>query len=676
MTNNDNKLNTESLLKNVRTNLINISSSLKSRFYDNCIEHLDLSSVIENLQLSHEIKDKHIVEPFRLFYYREFEKYYFYVFDISVHDKFKISSIINHAIIHQIELKSNKVLINLLRQLDVLENNDINRLTLDIPDNLKYIKNILFVASSIDLTNEIPDVYYIPLKNKRSINLFLNNYTLTFLKHQDLNRFANYLKSTDNYVKKSVNMFKNVYNLFKQIENYDISTYERLMLFSGFVLHTLGTTYTTDADIIYNARGLSTDNIKSITNELDKSTDIEYFIYADTDHNIEYISDLITDPDKHYYFMGMKIININSHIKRLYQRASPSAFVDLIMMHKINGFKINPCIPVITIDEDEVTVYTEKMIEIKLRTTQKYFREWHGINYSISDLKVMIKRCKNYPNDPPFYKPIRTYPFTLILDSYLHYGIQDIINEYFVGNKIKLLILDDSKEYPRFYPKKNSGSSVTIIEPSDAPLTEVFIKMTDKKKHDISRSIVYNMVPIDYISKWKKQTVIELDSKYDNVFINFSLKYLMSDPDMMMTNLANVTNTDAKVLAIFIDGDVIENVLGSTNRFEIKDDDDKTIIGVYRYDNILDSKGTNIKQFVIYVKGTLRFGTGSVEYVINAEKLQNLFISNGYSIISSGSFSNKQDSYISNNTHITSDKDRDIIREVLGWFKYILFKRL
>lgn len=664
-----------SLLNNVRTNLINISSSLKSRFYDDCIEHIDLPSVQEEFYNSHEIKDKHIVEPFRLFFYSEFTKYYFYIVNYNMDTS--ISTVIEHCIIHKINVASSNVLTNLLKQLDVLENDDIDRFKQDLPNNLKNIKNILFVASSIDLSSVMNNLtmQFIPLTNRRSLNLFLNNYTLTFLKYQDLDRFTNYLSNKDNYVQKSVTMFKNVYNLFKRIELRDVLSYERLMLFSGFVLHTLGTTYTTDADVIYNGRGLVNDKIKSMTDMLDTLSDIEYFVYTNADPNIEYISDLITDPDKHYFFLGIKIININSHIRRLYQRASPSSFVDLIMMNKINGYNIKPCIPIMTIDEQEITIYTKKIIEIKLRTTQKYFREWHNINYSISDLKELIKRCKDYPNDPPFYKPLEIDPFTIVLDSYIYYGVLDIINENFNitenfninDNFNKLLIVDDSKEYPRYYPEK--GSSVTIMEPLEAPLTDVFIKMTNKKR--LSRTNTYDMKSVDYASIWDNS-----DIKYNNVFVNFSLKYLITDQDQMMMNLNNSTVTDSNVLVVFIDGDVIENILNLySGRFEIKDDNNKTIIGLYRYDDALDVNGINLKRFVLFIRGTLRFGTGSVEYIVYEKDLQNLFVSNGYSVTLAGSLTDKQESYIVNDRHIILDKDRTNLLKVLGWFKYILFKR-
>lgn len=674
------------MLNNVHINLINISSSFKSRFYVDCIEHMDLPSVISEIHKTHMIQDKHIVEPFRLYFYRNFSTFYFYIIDIN--DISKLDPIINHIIIHRPELKSDKSRLNLLRQLDVIENNDVNRFTHDISHNLLSINNILFVASSIDLVNSIklidPNINYVPLKNKRSLNLFLNNYTLTFLKHQDVDRFADYLKSKDKYVQKSVAMFRSVYDIFVKIENKDLSLYERLMLFSGFVLHTLGTTYTSDADVMFDTRGLNNDDIKVVTNELDKSSDIEYFIYVDTDHNIEYISDLITDPDKHYYFLGMKIININNHIKRLYQRATPSAFVDLIMMNKINGYNIRPCIPVITFDEEPITVYTKKVIDTKMYTTQKYFREWHGINYSISELKEIIKRCKNYPNDQPFYKPIKIDPFTIVLDSYLHDGILDIVNEYLEksdkddkSDKDKagssLLILDDAKEYPRYYPTKGSNQIVTIMEPTKAPMTDTFMKMTNDKKRKLGRSRMYDMVPIVYGSEWINDNYN--NDKYDNIFINFSLRYMIANPDLMMKNLSNIITNDSNILVVFLDGDIIESMLQSSDRFEIKDDNNKTVIGLYRYDNDLDSNGNILRQFVIYVRGTLRFGTGSIEYVIHTDDLQSLFITNGYSIVTSGQIVNKQMIYIAHDDHIKSDKDRNNLIEVLGWFKYILFKR-
>ena len=197
--------------------------------------------------------------------------------------------------------------------------------------------------------------------------------------------------------------------------------------------------------------------------------------------------------------------------------------------------------------------------------------------------------------------------------------------------------------------------------------------MTDNKKHEMSRSIMYDMQSIDYNSKWKNN--LNNKTKYDNVFINFSLKHIMANPNLMMENLLDLTKSDSKVLVVFLDGDVIENILGSRDRFEIKDDNNKTIIGLYRYDDTYDSNGSKIKQIIIYVRGTLRFGTGSVEYIVHSKDLQTMFELNGYSVIESDSFANKQEKYINNDDHIKSNKDKQTILEVLGWFRYILFKR-
>ena len=351
------------VLENVRITLLDVSSNFKSSFYDDCVEYISSTDTINEFNKSHMLNNKYIIESFRLYFYRQFSKFHFYIIDYDInsnssinYNKLNLSSVMNSIITHQIILPSDKARLNLLRQLDVIENDDIYRFTKNLPQYLSEFNNILFLVSSIDLEllkpNILKNLNYLKLKNRRSLNLFLHTYSLSFLKHQDLDRFTYYLTDTNKYVMRSVDMFKNICDIFKQIENIDISLYERLMLFSGFVLHTLGTTYTSDADVIYDARGLSDINTDNVMNILKKSNDIDYFLYMDEDPDIDYISNIITDPNKHYYFLGMKLINIKKQLKRLYYRARPTAFVDLIMLHKINGYNIKPCIPIMNVNPE------------------------------------------------------------------------------------------------------------------------------------------------------------------------------------------------------------------------------------------------------------------------------------------------------------------------------------
>ena len=360
-----------------------------------------------------------------------------------------------------------------------------------------------------------------------------------------------------------------------------------------------------------------------------------------------------------------------------------------------------------------ITIYTKKVIETKLKTTQNYLHEWHGINYSITELKTLIKPCRNYPNDAPFHKYLKVDPLTIIIDSYIHFGVLDIINRYFHNDNKKLLILDDSKEYPRYFPKKDSNSSVTIYEPSDAPLTDTFMRITNKKKDKLNRAIRYDMKSINYTSNWKLSNIDNVDNNndnndkkneeksklsrsnkmdksdntnninnmdnvdnnYDYVFINLSLKYLITNPHIMMKNLNTITNIGSDILVVFIDGETIDTLLGARDKFEFKDNAGKIIIGVYKYDDTYDSDGNVLKQFVLYIRETIRYSAGSVEIIIHKEHIEDLFKNKGYFIVASNMLSDEQKENITNDKHIMNESDKSILFNVLSWFRYILFKR-
>lgn len=593
-------------LKDIQTFIHNKKLKLDTNFYKKCEEVLNDST--ENLD-SRLFENRYFVESLRLFMLDNFDKFYFYLADsinFDLNEKYLIRDLnFDHSTRY-----------NLLKQLHVLETNNLDTFLLDLPDSYNLCK--YFIISDHDLNLDFK------LTNKLSLNLFLcTNYE--FLKHQNVDRFAQYLQSTDPYVVKSVNMFKDIHTLFNKIRTTDSDTYDRLMLFSGFVLHTLGTTYTSDADTMYLAKDLPKSKIDEINELFDSNEKIECFVYTESDDNIDYISELFTDPDKHYYFLGLKIIGIKNHIKRLYRRASPSSFVDLIMLNKINNIEVQPCIPPITIDENNVTVYDKKQTLTKLLTTQKYFKSWHNLNYSIDELKKLIPRCQNYPNDPPFYRSIKIDPVTIKIDYILHSTVRKLMNKHL--KKGSLLLIDDAKEYPRF--SKLSTDSL-IIEPIDAPLSESFLEL--EKKNNKSRIKL-----VDYKN-------LDIDRSFDNVLINYSLSLL--DTNNLEKTLKRI-NADS-ILIIHIDNEVVKKILEKANRYELFDSNNKTIVGVYRYD----------EKIIVYLRETLRFGSGKIETILNTDLNLNL---DNYTF-DTGSF---------NNVLI----DDPIITKTLALFRYSVFHK-
>src|SRR5579872_7426621 len=79
-----NSLSLDRVLQDVSVTLTNISSKFKSSFYNDCSEYINSPDVIDEFNMSHMLKNKYIIEPFRLYFYREFSKFYFYIVDYNI----------------------------------------------------------------------------------------------------------------------------------------------------------------------------------------------------------------------------------------------------------------------------------------------------------------------------------------------------------------------------------------------------------------------------------------------------------------------------------------------------------------------------------------------------------------------------------------------------------------
>ncbi|VBB18449.1 hypothetical protein YASMINEVIRUS_912 [Yasminevirus sp. GU-2018] len=697
------------IIVKVKDHLINRSKIFESRFYTKCKEQFESIEGIDSLISDRELTTKYFMEPFRMYLLDNFDKFNFFVVDVST---LETSNLLNmckklgeDVFFRDVRPMCNhkRVINNLTKQLSMLEHiaedfhkhpieSDLRNYTAkEVPQVYNSLKDIILIVSIRDLSKDLArdGMTFVKLKSKHSMNVCLSTYTFKFLRYQDIDRFIDYTKSSSTDIVKSVSMFDTVRKFFMKLADTDIDTYSRLLLFSGFVLHSLGTTYTSDADMLYITRGQSESHVSSFVTMLNSFQKIEVFTYSEKSPNIEYISDITTDPDKHFYFLGMKVMNIKKHAKRLYQRATPSSFVDLIMLDRVNNFKVNgvvvkPCIPVITVDEDVVIVYDRKMVQKKLRITQKYLKEWHSIQYTIPELTQMIQRCQAYPNDQPFFRHIRVDPVTIVIDSIIHYTTLNLMNERFDRTVVEpfnvsnLLVMDDGRVYPRYYPEKGSNDTVLVLEPSNLTRTKVFMQMTDEKKKKISRKVNYDMQSVSFTSNWSEDLSVK---NINHVLINWSISELMYSPASLVKNLLTLTthSKECTVLVLFVDGDRVEELIHSENgsRYEIFDSNKKPIVGVYSYDDVSNVDGQTDSTFVLYVRETLRFGSGSVERVLNVNNIASIMSVGEFELIDTQPF----DSYIK--AQIGTDllpvtipnEIHETVLTTLSMFRYAVFKK-
>lgn len=606
-------MNLTNIIKYTKDLLADKYKTFDTRFYKECIEYLDNDSHIEQFIESHNIDNKYLLEPLKLYIWSKFDSFNCYLADASILDNKMIK---DNCIYRDLSIINEKTKSNLLRQLYVIETDNLNNFFKDSLEYYAHIDNIVFVISE----NMIDNDKIIKLTKKSSLNLFMGTEVLYFLEKQDLDRFIGYMKNDNKYVVNAVNMFKTIYELFKLLEKTNERLYCRLIIFSGLILQSLGTSYTKDADIILWAKNMEENNVDKAKEMLNNYKEIDLLIYDNSHFNLEHFGNMLTDPDKHYYFLGIKMTRIFTFLRRTYTRPYPASFVDIIMLDKINNIKIPACFPILaSVSNSKIVIYTKKTIYEYLNKVQILLKEWHNIDYGIDKLKKIIRSCKNYPNDPPFHETIKEDTFTFPIENILDDSIYILINKYFNVDK-NLLVIDDAKEYPKYYPKNNN--MITVIEPAGSDISKLFMQMTKEKNKKN-----YQM----FISDFTSDTFITLEHKYSSLLFKYNIHSIINHMDIVHMNINKYCTNDLTIMIIYLDGTYVDMAISKTGKYEILDDN-KLKFGIYRFDDYYDLKNNKYKQVVVYLKDTLRYAYGIVEKVIVQQDIINAFGSD-YQII-------------------------------------------
>ena len=556
-----------------------------TNFYKKCI--LGLKSNNNN--------DEYYYEPLRLFLIDNFDEYYYYLSDHLIDDNTiqRELTITDHA-------KT-----NLLRQFNAIELNNINALlTNTYPD----FKKIIFVVSPTELS----DNNIIRIRSKDSLGLFLGQEVLRIAEHQDMERLVGFMinKRQKRDIRESTQMFREMYGMYKSL---DQNTKDRSLFFSGFCLHALGTTYTEDADMIYWAKN-DNSNIKKAEKIFSKHHKLEYFIHTEKRNDIDVTGEVLTDPTKHFYFMGMKIVGINIHLQRLYFRASPAAFVDMYMLNKINKFNIKPCFPLMTLRDDPPIIFTKSIIKKKLRTVKKYLKEWHGINVSNNETRMLIKRCKNYPNDPPFSKQFSYDKNIMFIETNQQTAILLLMEEYF-HEREKILIIENRVSH----------------------------------KHNYEDKIKNIVIKKDFSTSWSN------DKKNRNILIHNSDEVLKNKNDVV-NNITLVDDPETVIIITYLDGTLIKKKMDGTNMYQIKDDENVLLFGIYEYAK---------NEVVVFMKDSEDYCSGNIEKIITLEEIKEIFNLMSYTMIQENAL----------NAVTNDNKMNELQINISDFFSYAVFKK-
>jgi hypothetical protein len=322
--------------------------------------------------------------------------------------------------------------------------------------------------------------------------------------------------------------------------------------------------------------------------------------------------------------MGMRIVGAYIHLQRLYYRASAPSFVDMYMLKKINRYNVKPCFPLMTLRDDPPIIFTEEVVKKKLRTVRKYLKEWHGLEFSDKDVRNLVKKCENYPNDFPFNQQIVFDQNTETFEANQRAGLRGLIDKYFDKHSTPLLIgqLDHQKRYEQ-YRKKHPD------------------------QHDNDNGRKWDIIGVNEISKNEKV--------YKNIIIPDMNSHFDHKEDLADCVKFH-TDTESVIIVTFLDIAMIKDMMKDEKMFQIKNKDGILWFGIYGYDK---------DNVVVYMKDSEDYGSGLKERIIGHESINPIFGSMGYQIIGSDSLSSL--------TH--DEKMKDMEKSIAQIFRYAVFKK-
>jgi ubiquinone/menaquinone biosynthesis C-methylase UbiE len=496
---------------------------------------------------------------------------------------------------------------------------------------------------------------YIEIKNYYdTISFLLNIESIKILKYQRLDRIKEFLLKPE-----GLKVFEILQNYNQLIHSMTFEERDLYIIHSGTILGAIGTTYTRDVDVIVVKPdiepNIAKEMIKNINNR-DEDIDLNIIDkYGDYYTNINEeplkykkqwltyqlpqsdgasdIYEVLLNSKYHFFFIGIKLFNLNLTINRFLQRASVSSMADLLMLKEFNNIDISNkiCLPNLTIRQGKIKVFYGDYLEHYFNSLQKALKEYYNKDFTIDELKTKIKHCNEMGFD--IYKgEMVKDPDTNII-KYFHIKIKEEIIRNYAKNSKYLLDVGTGKLTDMRIWDDNNIKNVVGIEPSIESLKlgeERIKKFGFKGKLDL-----VNGTGDDDWSLNNKYKIV-LDNKYDVITFQFTLHYMMNNIKTVISNLKKVMLPKCKIIITCMDGNKIQNDINKYGHVEIRNKQEPifAIFPMYKSETIPE-KDNNI---LVYFKGAYGVSSGSFEPIVDIEKLITIFKDNNINLINRKNF--------------------------------------
>ncbi len=573
---------------------------------------------------------------------------------------------------------SQKAANNLINQIDGIKNGDFI-----ICNELKS-ENIRFylIISDVKLNGQKPiseDIY----------NPLLGIHSLFFLEHQNLTTYC-----SEKYQNESIALYKELHRIYKLIQKLSKIQKERILFFSGLLYHFLGAVHTRDIDIFYVSNNINESNkmidkfnLKDTLTELhilyrdDLSEILKLEESKNLPDNIEWkqnfykniypywggaenIYESLINPKYHFYFMGLKCIDIYSNFKKGLSRSQPFQVVDALMLLRNNGLKYYKeyCIKNISIRQGKaiITNDTKDVYQFK-KTVIKYLKLWYDIGIQENQLDKFLVKCQE--KDGTIYKPTDIpwqYKDKLSIEQIkIHRNIsQRIIKKY--GNRgDSLLDIGCGKLTGLEIYEEMKLKNVYGVEPSLESIKKAKERIEKVKKR--GSKIHYEIIQ-GYGDK-----PINFNKEFEIITFIFTIHYMYENLEEVFKNINRLSKSGTIIIITLINGTKLIKQLRKEAKVEVRQDGKEIYWGVYKYND--DLKKDKFKA-LFYMKDVYGVENGSEEWVLEPINIINSFKKNNYKLIYNESFLKEYEDYF-NETKI-----EDFQKEILNYQEILVFKKL
>ena len=468
------------------------------------------------------------------------------------------------------------------------------------------------------------------------------------------------------------------------------SVRDRILVFSGCVLTTLGTTWTTDVDVMIDARGGESANWflaggagldPSILKSLPAGTEVTIYTgagqwyAADGTPKRAYLTDWFTHqwpqlggaqsiddvfdtPRHHFFWCGVRFISIDLTVARLKTRARPAAMADLYALRHVNKYPITePCLPpevIIDSSKGQKNVYNSAGIKRARHTLARYLNEWYGLRRPVASEKASALMQVCFPHSP-YQGALVSDSFTDPVKAYHTHVKQAILSQFIKKGDVVIDVgsgrLRDSGAW-----KAAGAAHVIAIEPSKASIEHA---QADVARNASWITLLHGLGDREWATGdasddiQKRLQFIRVFQEYPAaqvITFMFTFHYLIANKDRMsdvMTNLQRHCALGGHVVVIIMDGDYIHMLLrehvgiyticrhtSRTRRAQDKGDVVFRITAGYDAQKIETLSSLYRHRVSVYMAGTYGLDGADVgESIISPTLLQQFFLQHGFETV-------------------------------------------